>query len=428
MNLATFSPALAMLFVFALLWILMGVCLDEISKKDRIILALVILGLAEGNHLLRTLLGSAAYGKLLPLTMHLPYFLIFRRLTKCSAIKMIFMILSAVVFTAPTILVNNQVKRLFSGSATGLLLANLISYALILALAWIVFRGGFNHLIRYGDDRTVLRFSLVPLPYYAYMFAVMNVDFSSMDSLGGYIVRLLPTIYVFIFYFLLLRNYKDLNEKHDLEAIQTALSQELEAAETQINLLSEAQTKTAAYRHDLRHHMLVLDGFLSAGKPEQAQEYIKSVQTDVDSISIRRFCENELLNLLCSSFTGKAAQAGITLTCKVKMATSLSISDTELCSLVSNALENALNATLKLPEERRWVEFYCEHTANKLLIEVKNPYDGRIVMRDGLPTTNRTGHGYGCRVIRSITDLHRGLCKFEANSGLFVLRIILPLS
>jgi sensor histidine kinase regulating citrate/malate metabolism len=290
-----------------------------------------------------------------------------------------------------------------------------------------VFRDGFNYLIRYGDNSTFLRFSLVPLLYYAYLFAVMNLDFSRVEGAGWFLVRILPTIYVFLFYFLLMQSYKDLDEKRNLEAIQSALSQELDAAEKQIALLNENRFKTAAYRHEMRHHLAAIDGFLSAERFDQAREYIKTVQEDVVSITLKRFCAHELVNLLCSSFAARAVEKSVRLEIHARLPKELAISDTELCSLLSNALENALNATAQLPETDRLVELYCEHTMNKLLIEVKNPYTGQIVMRDGLPVTKREGHGHGCRVIQSITELHSGLCSFEASGGQFVLRVVIPL-
>ena len=70
----------------------------------------------------------------------------------------------------------------------------------------------------------------------------------------------------------------------------------------------------------------------------------------------------------------------------------------------------------------------AKSTGNKLLIEVKNPYDGQIRMVDGLPSAKREGHGYGCRVIRNIADLHQGLCSFATANNLFVLRVVLPLT
>lgn len=109
------------------------------------------------------------------------------------------------------------------------------------------------------------------------------------------------------------------------------------------------------------------------------------------------------------------------------MPKALSLPDTELCSLLSNGLENALHAVGVLEEANQWVELYCGIRLNKLLIEIKNPYSGQITIRDGLPVSNRDGHGYGCRSIKSIAEHHPGLCSFEPQNGVFTLRVILPL-
>lgn len=428
MNIATFSPALVLLFICALLWILMDIHFQDLTKTQKWLVPLLILLLGVFNHILRLNLGAAAYGKLIFLTMHLPYFLIFLRLTKCGFVKMGFMILSAVVFMAPAVFIGNFVKRLFDDSALGLLLSNLITYGLVLLLAQFVFRQGFNYLIKYGDTRFFLRFSVVPLLYYVYLFAAMNLDFSPLNSPGGYVARILPTIYVFVFYFLLLRNYKDLDEKRNLETARAALSQQLTSAKEQLSLLNKAQEQTAIYQHNMRHHLTAISASLSAGNPQQAEDYIKKVQADVEAITLKRFCENELVNLLCSSFVHKAEQQGTQLTVEAKLPQQLSISDTELCSILSNGLENALHAVSKLETALKWTELYCGIQANKLLIEIKNPYVGEIAMRDGLPISNREGHGYGCRSIQTIAEQNGGGCVFKAEHGMFVLRVMLPLS
>ena len=89
-----------------------------------------------------------------------------------------------------------------------------------------------------------------------------------------------------------------------------------------------------------------------------------------------------------------------------------SISDTELCSILSNGLENALHAVSELETALKWTELYCGIQANKLLIEIKNPYVGEIAMRDGLPISNREGHGYGCRSIQTIAEQNGGAFLF----------------
>ena len=427
MSLTTFSPALLLLFVWALLWIMMDIHFRDLTKVQRWLVPLVILALAVFNHVLRERMGTEYVSHAMWLTMHLPFFLLFLYITKCSVIKMAFMILSAFTFTAPTIVVSSVVMRHFGNSRWMLLVSNLVSYALILLLVQFVFRRGFNYLIKYGDDRLFLQFSAVPFLYYLYVFSALGVDFSSLLDSGGWLVRYFPSLEVFVFYFLLLRIYRNLSEKHEIEAEQAALTQRLASSEERIAMLNESEVQTAVYQHDMRHHLNAIDGFLAAGKPQQAEEYIRKVRSDIERITPKRYCDNELVNLLCSSFAGKAQRMGVRLEVDAKLPRELSVSDTELCAVLSNALENALRAVSDQPEaDHRWVTLYCGVRLGKLLVEIQNPCAEGLVMRDGLPVSERAGHGYGCRSIQTIAERRGGLCEFRAQGGIFSMQLVLP--
>lgn len=426
MSIATFSPAFVLLFAWALLCILMDVHYQAFTPVQKWSIPLIFVVLAAFNHILRVQIGSPAYGKMILLTLHLPTFLVFRQITKCSVIKMIFMILSALVFTAPAIIISNIIRDNFHAGSEALFFANLATYTVMLLLAYFVFSKSFHYILKYGEDRTFLPLSGVPFLYYIYAFAVQNIDLSVFHSVSGYFVRHMPTLYIFLFYFLLFHNYRELSEKRELDTAQVALAQKFEAAQEQILLLHQAQTQTAVYQHDMRHHLNAIKGFLDAEKSEQAKMYIQKVQVDVDAITPKRFCENEIVNLLCSSFSSKAERLGISLKMKARLPNQLSLSDTDLCSILSNGLENALHAVEALEQEKKWISFYCEVKQNKFLLEIKNPYSGKIVMQDSLPVSIRQGHGYGCRSICTIVERHRGLCSFEPKDGIFTFRMVLP--
>ena len=158
----------------------------------------------------------------------------------------------------------------------------------------------------------------------------------------------------------------------------------------------------------------------------QAEEYIRKVRSDIERITPKRYCDNELVNLLCSSFAGKAQRMGVRLEVDAKLPRELSVSDTELCAVLSNALENALRAVSDQPEADRWVTLYCGVRLGKLLVEIQNPCAEGLVMRDGLPVSERAGHGYGCRSIQTIAERRGGLCEFRARGGIFSMQLVLP--
>ena len=80
----------------------------------------------------------------------------------------------------------------------------------------------------------------------------------------------------------------------------------------------------------------------------------------------------------------------------------LPLSNMEICTLVSNAWENAFDATENVPVGRRMVEVRIQEFQEQLVISIDNSCNNDIVIIDNLPQASRTGHGYGTKSIQSI--------------------------
>jgi len=76
-------------------------------------------------------------------------------------------------------------------------------------------------------------------------------------------------------------------------------------AQKEFESLRQMQKTTASYRHDMRHHFALLQSMASKGNMEDIKEYLQTVQSDLDAITPVRFCENETVNLILSSFAAK---------------------------------------------------------------------------------------------------------------------------
>ena len=427
MNITAFSPALTLCYVFILLCILMGVDIRTFERKKRWLVLTALFLLCAVNHLLFAFIGPVIYNEnLLFPCLHLPAFLLFLYIAKRGIIKTAFMILTGLVFTAPSVLISNLFNRTLNIGSYQFLI-DLICYTLLLLLAWFVFRKSFNYLIVHGTNQFFLLFSLVPVAFYAYAIIGISLDVSAISSPVGFLFRWLPTAQVFLFYFLLPYIYTTLREKMLMQSAQTRLELGLSSAEHQISLLNEANTQMAVYRHDVRHQAILLNGLLAGGNTEQAQEFLKTAIAGLDAITPKRYCENETVNLLCSSYDSKTKRLGVQLKVNAQLPKEMPLSDTELCSVVSNGLENALRATSQTEVAEKWIDFSCYVRKDKIFMQIQNPYTGEVIIRNGLPISSRVGHGYGCYSIQAITQRNGGLCSFEAKDGLFSLRLSFPL-
>ena len=102
------------------------------------------------------------------------------------------------------------------------------------------------------------------------------------------------------------------------------------------------------------------------------------------------------------------------------------IADTDLSALLSNVLENALNAAASCADpDKREINALITEKNDKLLISVTNSYEGNIVSENGVPSSGENGHGFGVKSIRSIAHRYDGECLFEWSGGEFRTRIVM---
>lgn len=102
--------------------------------------------------------------------------------------------------------------------------------------------------------------------------------------------------------------------------------------------------------------------------------------------------------------------------------------ETELCVLLSNGLENAIEAASQVEDEQfRKVRVSCNIHKNNLLIYIDNSFSGKIAMENGLPQSGREGHGFGSKSMVMIAEKYNGYCSFVKTDEIFMLRVVLPL-
>lgn len=282
------------------------------------------------------------------------------------------------------------------------------------------------HKVLLSSSNAVINFGAPPIVYYIYEYFMIYTHqrYADMQAFS----ELLPTALV-LFFTLAVAVYHQETEtrkaaEHQLSMLETELSHAAQVIET----LRGMQEQTAVYRHDMHHHLAVLDHHLAANQPQQAAQYIHQIQSGLEDISPMRCCENEIINLVLGLFTSKARSVDIPFIISAAVPDTLNFPDTELCALLSNGLENAFNAAEKLPSDAdRTIRFTCEIRQNTLLICIRNPYVSQPAFQNGLPVARDQNPHYGCRSIQTIVQRRNGLCSFETQENQFVLKIAIPI-
>lgn len=283
------------------------------------------------------------------------------------------------------------------------------------------------HRVISSRPRLLVCMGMLPLVYYAYEYFLLytNRRFAHLLLLS----ELLPTGLVLFFVLFAVVYHQEMEKRAQAEQQMSTLKMRLHQAGQEMETLRAIKEQTAVFRHDMHHHLAVISGFLASGKPEAAAQYIGETRQKIDAIAPAQLCEHEAANLLLCAYKSKSDASGVSFHAKADLPQTLSLPDTELVAMLSNGLENALNAVQALPAgaEKSINLLLCVRQGN-LLLEIRNPYHGEVSMKDDLPVSKAGCEHYGCLSIRSIAERHHGLCSFTPEGGIFTLRIAIPLS
>lgn len=372
--------------------------------------------------------GQPTYGRLYVFLVQLPLYVEFLLLSRYRGVKVLFALLSTVVFASPPFMCAAALRTFCRVGFAATLMVYLLGYVAVVMITLRFLKADFNYMLEHGDSAQFWMFCAIPILHYIYVFSKTKYNFTQVNQAEGFWFGQLPTIIVLVSYVLLIRIFRSVRETQRLQNEAAMSHVQMEAATLRLRELNRAQEQTRRYRHDMRHHLTLLQTLAVEGDMPRIQEYLHTAQSDLEAVTPVRYCENETASLLLSSFDARARQMGVTLKVDAKLPESLPLSETELCGLLSNSLENAITAASQVSENvEKIVVLRATIYQEKLLLSVENPYTGEVPMKDGLPQASRAGHGYGVRSIAAIAEAHGGQTLFTPKDGVFTLKVMLPM-
>lgn len=205
----------------------------------------------------------------------------------------------------------------------------------------------------------------------------------------------------------------------------------LSIQEEQYRIVTKNIAQTRAMRHDLRHQLFMIRTLTKDEKYDQLQKFVDACTADTSTNVELTVCDNYIVNSITTHYFAIARENGVEVSFAIApLSDSLPISDTDLCILIGNSMENAIEACKKLPTGNRSIRFNMKILAGNLSMTIDNTYDGKLIKKgERFISTKRDGQqeGIGIRSIRSIAEKHGGSIRIEHNERMFMLSVMIPL-
>lgn len=184
----------------------------------------------------------------------------------------------------------------------------------------------------------------------------------------------------------------------------------------------------AELRHEFSHRLTVLDAYAKAGDYEAVARSLEEWRGSAADGSAR-YCEHIAVNAMLQDTAARARERGIEFRASAIVPRELNISDDDLCRLLMNMLDNAVEGAERTPEGRRkFVRVRLRSSEGFLAVSCENSFDGRVLPdgRGGLLTTKPEGaHGLGLAQMRAVAEKYSSVLELSRTDGEFTVQTAL---
>ncbi len=177
--------------------------------------------------------------------------------------------------------------------------------------------------------------------------------------------------------------------------------------------------------HDLKNHLLVIDRM---EQPEQIHAYVSSILGKLSAVEQIHYTNNLIVDSLINTKMDLMRSRGITLKVVADFSTLRGIEDPDLCAIVGNALDNAVEAVTQVEEaEKRMITMKGYTQSGMWVLLLSNYFSGSLRRENGgLQSTHGSGRGLGMKSIRYAVQKYGGSLSYEVRDDYFTLKVIWP--
>lgn len=258
--------------------------------------------------------------------------------------------------------------------------------------------------------------------FFLIIIAVIRVHYAGMDQVllnGGCLFFFLLALGAYLWHLVTLRRAArlDLLVRQEEDYIRCQLAY--------LEQYREENQSIRTLRHDLRGHMQMLQSLQESNQKRRMELYLESLQTETDRIRELEFTGNQAADIVLSHQKKRAGETGIPFVCEGAFPWLDELKPMEVCSLLSNLLDNAYDASTKEKEPDICVQGGMQEHFWTLVVSNRAEKE-RKIRNNRLSSTKGGFHGMGLGIVEQIVEKYGGICRFSWEDQRFICRILFP--
>jgi len=182
---------------------------------------------------------------------------------------------------------------------------------------------------------------------------------------------------------------------------------------------------TKKARHDLRHHLSVIKSLINTEEKEKLSEYVNEYEKSLPDDTEKIFCDNFTVNSLLIHYITIAKNEGVRVSARLELPEVSGVSNTDLCIIFGNCLENAIEACRNV-DEGKFIKINCGMIGKIFTLTIDNSFSNEIKkVGDIFLSTKHDGQGIGISSVKGVVQKYDGNAQFEVEGNVFQASVML---
>lgn len=264
------------------------------------------------------------------------------------------------------------------------------------------------------------------------MFLVYHIFVTEyeLSKSGVTQIALMCYLIIFLINIIVFNLYIRLSENLELKRKNSIYETEFDLLDTHMKEKEETMLEFQRKRHDLKHQMIGLLNLLQDKEYDQLEECIKEL-ADLKSLKGLKIAntDNSIVDAFVNYKYETAKKNNIEFRVKLDIPTQIPFANGDLCIILGNAIDNALEANMRGNVDKPYVDLKVKYDGDNLIIIVENSFDGDIIQnKKGEHITRKTdkeNHGIGISSMQNILNKYNGYYDVTVQDNIYCLKILL---
>lgn len=187
-------------------------------------------------------------------------------------------------------------------------------------------------------------------------------------------------------------------------------------------------TKMRGWRHDYHNHIQAMQASMAMGKYEEVNAYLRQLNDDLVNVDTVIKTGRVMVDAILNGKINIASQNDIVVNAKAKIPDKTPLTDVDLCVIIGNLLDNAIEENKNLPISNRFIRIYIGQKNTQFYLAFTNAAGKKNVRQGNLFASSKgLNHGFGLMRVESIVKKYGGLFSADSEDGGFTAELLIPM-